>query len=253
MDLSSIPAAILAGGLGTRLRPVWADRPKVLAPVGGRPFITYLLDHLADAGIREVWLLTGVGAEHVTRALGASYGSLRLHYSVETKPLGTGGAVRRALPQIDAKRLFVLNGDSYSDVDGSLLATHHVGRNAGATLALVNATETARFGRVILDAEGWVQHFEEKKATNRAGLINAGIYLFERGVVEEISQDIASSLEHDWFPRWARQRRLSGFLASGELLDIGTPESYAQAAEFFLHDRSVVVCRTRGYRGEVGT
>src|SRR5690242_14144702 len=93
-----VSAAILAGGLGTRLRSVVADRPKVLAPVGGRPFLTYLLGQLARAGVQEVVLLVGYGADQVRSTFGADYDGLRLLYSEETAPLGTGGAVRLALP-----------------------------------------------------------------------------------------------------------------------------------------------------------
>ena len=112
-----ITAAVLAGGLGTRLRPTVADRPKVLAPVGGRPDLAYLLDQLDAVGIGEVVLLTGYRAEQVRAAFGESYSGIRLRDSAEPVPLGTGGAARRALPLLSAPTILLLNGDSYCAVD----------------------------------------------------------------------------------------------------------------------------------------
>ena len=125
-----VTAAILAGGLGTRLRPAVADRPKVLAPVGGRPYLTYLLDQLAGAGVREVVLLTGYAADEVRDALGDRYGRMRLRYSVEPAPLGTAGALRLALPLLAAPAVLLLNGDSYCDADlGAFRRSHRVSTN----------------------------------------------------------------------------------------------------------------------------
>src|SRR5437667_6347363 len=120
-----ITAAILAGGLGTRLRHTVADRPKVLAPVGGRHYLAYLLDQLAGAGISEVVLLTGHRAEQVQSTFGESYAGMGLRYSAEPAPLGTGGAVRRALPLFSAPTILLLNGDSYCDVDLDAFVERH--------------------------------------------------------------------------------------------------------------------------------
>ena len=109
---AAIPAVILAGGLGTRLRPAVADRPKGLAPVGGRAFLTYLLAQLEAAGFQKAILCTGYRGDQVQRELGAAYGSLPLVYSPESEPLGTAGAIRRALPRIDSDLCLVMNGDS---------------------------------------------------------------------------------------------------------------------------------------------
>src|SRR5438105_3788922 len=111
-----VSAAILAGGLGTRLRPAVADRPKVLAPIHGRPYLTFLLDQLADAFIEEVVLLTGFQAGQVRRTLGETYAGMRLLYSEEPAPLGTAGAVRWALDKLSLPTILLLNGDSYCDV-----------------------------------------------------------------------------------------------------------------------------------------
>jgi D-glycero-alpha-D-manno-heptose 1-phosphate guanylyltransferase len=239
MDLAHTPAAILAGGRGTRLRSVVADRPKVLAPVGGRPFVAYLLDQLAAAGLRDVLLLTGYRAEQVRETLGDGYAGLRLRYSVETTPLGTGGAVRQALAMVDGPRLLVLNGDSCCDLDLADFAAEHERRRAETSLALVHTADTARFGRVRLDDSGHITQFEEKQTAGDPGWINAGAYFLERNVIADIS---AASLERDVFPRLAAQRRLWGHCTAGELLDIGTPESYARAEAFFANRERSVLC-----------
>src|SRR6266404_2738975 len=155
-------AAILAGGLGTRLRPVVADRPKVLAPVRGRPYLTFLLDQLAEAAVEEVVLLTGFQAEQVRRALGETYAGIRLVYSEEPSPLGTAGAVRWALRKLSAPTVLLLNGDSSCDVNLAALRYFHDERAADMSLVLVRAPGTSRFGRVWVDSHGQVKRFEEK-------------------------------------------------------------------------------------------
>src|SRR5438874_6043081 len=159
---TDVSAAILAGGLGTRLRSVVADRPKILAPVHGRPYVTFLLDQLADAAIDEVVLLTGFQAEQVRGVLGPSYAGMRLIYSQEPFPLGTAGAVRRALPYLSAATVLLLNGDSYCDVD--LVAFRHFHERRAAQLSMVVAQVAAagRFGTVLTDRCARISGFDEK-------------------------------------------------------------------------------------------
>ena len=231
-SLAGVTGAILAGGLGTRLRPVVADRPKVLAPVRGRPYVTYLLDRLAGAGAREVVLLTGYLADAVRATLGAAYAGMRLVYSPEPSPLGTGGALRLALPLLSGPAVLLLNGDSYCDVDLPRFWDFHKGRAAAASLVVSRVAETARFGKVVL-AQDRVVRFEEKQSAGGAGWINGGVYLINRPLVEEIRAGGPVSLERDVFPAWASRGCLYGFPCEGRFLDIGTPESYADAEAFF--------------------
>lgn len=225
-------AAILAGGLGTRLRSVVGDRPKVLAPVGGRPFLTYLLDQLAAAAIREVVLLTGHAAEQVRDALGETFGGLRLVYSVEPAPLGTGGALRHALPYLSGPAVLLLNGDSYCDVNLAEFARYYQAEPAGVSMVLVRVPDASRYGGVRLGRTGRVLRFEEKAATRAPGWINAGVYLLDRALVAE-SPTGQLSLERDLLPDWVARRRVRGFRCEGRFLDIGTPRSYAEAERFF--------------------
>ena len=169
--------AILAGGLGTRLRPVLADCPKVLAPVNGKPFLAYLLEQLAGQGLRDVVLCVGYRSEQVEAAFGRSYAGLRVAYSVETSLQGTGGAIRDALPLAGSDPVIALNGDSYCQTDFPALWPWHGQRAAAATLLLRWVADPARYGRVEIDPQGSVQAFAEKCERAPPGWINAGVYL----------------------------------------------------------------------------
>lgn len=232
--MTNITAAILAGGLGTRLRPTVADRPKVLAPVGGRPYLAYLLDQLADAGIGEVVLLTGYRAEQVRAAFGEGHRGMRLLYSAERTPLGTGGAVRQALPLLPTPTVLLLNGDSYCEVDFTGFFHFHRERAAEVSMALARVADTSRFGAVQAAPDGRVLRFDEKGCTGGAGWINAGVYFIARSLLEEIPPEGAVSLERQVFPAWLGRKTCYGYRCAGRFLDIGTPESYAEAEAFFL-------------------
>lgn len=226
-----VTAAILAGGLGTRLRSVVVDRPKVLAPVGGAPYLHFLLERLARAAIRDVVLLAGHGAEQVRDTIGDSYDGMAVRYSVEQVPLGTAGALRHALPFLDCATVLLLNGDSWCDAGLVEFRQFHRVRAAGASLVVAGVADTSRFGRVSVDGAGRVKAFEEKGAAGR-GWINAGMYLLERALVETLPAG-PLSLERDVLPGWVSEGRVFGFRHAGRFLDIGTPESYVAAEEFF--------------------
>jgi NDP-sugar pyrophosphorylase family protein len=236
---NDVSVAILAGGLGTRLRRAVADRPKVLAPVAGRPFLCYLLDLLSRWAIREVVLLTGHRAAQVQAALGEAYEGMRLVYSVEDTPLGTAGALRLALPLLPAANVLLLNGDSFCEFDLASLCRHHDEKGAGASLALCEVADTTRFGRVQLDGHGRVVRFEEKGGGGR-GWINAGVYLLRRELVAAMAAGRPLSLERDVLPGWVDSRQVWGQRTSGRFLDIGTPQSYAQAEAFFAEQALTV-------------
>lgn len=227
-----LSAAILAGGLGTRLRPVVGDRPKVLAPVAGRPFLEFLLTQLVRAGIPEVTLLVGYGSDQVQTAFGNSYRNLKLNYSTERSLLGTGGALRLALPLLSGDTILILNGDSYCDTNIEELAAVHESRRAAATLALAKVPDGSRYGRVIRGEGGRIERFEEKGGPAAPAWINAGVYLFDRRAVEGIEPDRVVSLERDVLPSWVGRGQVFG-VPAGRFIDIGTPESFAEAAEFF--------------------
>ena len=230
--LSETVAVVLAGGKGTRLRSVFSDRPKVLVDVRGRSLATYLLDQLAAAGVAEVVFCTGHLAAQVEAILGNRYGEVRLTYSFESSPLGTGGAVRAALPLLGSENVLVMNGDSFCEADLPAMQTRHEARGGVATILLAMAPDTRRYGRVQVDEEGRLLAFEEKGSRAGPGWINAGVYFIRRRMLETIPPNIPISLEREVFPAWIGQG-LYGHTAGGRFLDIGTPESYAEANEFF--------------------
>lgn len=236
--LSGVTAAVLAGGLGMRLRPALDDRPKVLAPVAGRPFLTYLLDALDAAGVRRVVLLTGHRGDQIRQALGERYGGASLVYSNEPSPLGTGGALREALPLFDTQTLLILNGDSHFGVELPAFLRFHRRRRADLSLSLARMNDASRFGRVATDRDGRVTAFAEKQAADRPGWINAGVYLMERRLLEAVPAGRPISLERELLPAWIESKAVYGRRRSGAFLDIGTPESYA-LAEGFCRDFAV--------------
>jgi NDP-sugar pyrophosphorylase family protein len=232
-ELNDITAAILAGGLGTRLRPAVADLPKSLAAVSGRPFLAYLLDQLDAAGIRNVVLCTGYKASSVADEFGTAYRGLKLVYSKETTPLGTGGALRHALERLVSDPVLVLNGDSYCSVDLPAFVAEHRRAAASASVALAEVADTSRYGRVTSDPRGAITGFVEKAACGGPGWINAGLYLLSQRFLQSLplaGSDTAAplSLEREVFPRWVG-RGLVGHFSRTTFIDIGTPESYAQA------------------------
>jgi D-glycero-alpha-D-manno-heptose 1-phosphate guanylyltransferase len=231
-SLADVTAVILAGGLGTRLRSAVADRPKVMAEIHGRPFLSFLLDQLFAAGVGSVVLCTGYRGEQISSYFGESYGPLRLTYSREPSPLGTGGALRLALPHMDSDPVLVLNGDSFCEADFADLAARHRLRGAAATMLLAEVPNTERFGRVKTGRAGLVTEFEEKGGWAGPGLINAGVYLLGRRLIEGIRAGAAVSLEREVFPAHVG-RDLYGHPGGGRFLDIGTPESFAAAEQFF--------------------
>jgi len=223
----AVHVLILAGGLGTRLRSVVADRPKVLAEVAGRPFITHLLDQLAQAGFQAVTLLTGYKGEMVEQELGLAYGQMQLGYCVEETPLGTGGAIRAAARVIACEQLLVLNGDTFFDVDyRQLVAQAPTGSDLMACRRVENV---GRYGAVQLDASGRVMALAEKGAQG-PGLINGGIYVLHREAIAAWPEPVFS-IETVYFPERLAGERLYGTACEGAFIDIGVPDDLKRAAE----------------------
>jgi histidinol-phosphate phosphatase family protein len=234
-----ISAVVLAGGLGTRLRTVVGDRPKVLAPVAGRRFLAYLLHQLADAGFEDVVLCTGYMGDQVREAFGKRFRKLNLLYSQEEQPLGTAGALRHALPLIpsEIETVAVLNGDSYCQADLAKFLSWHQAQRADASILLTEMPDTARFGAVEADSGGRIHRFGEKN-TAGPGWINAGIYAISKRLLAGIPDGVAVSIERECFPRWIEDG-LFGYRGGGRFLDIGTPDSFAVAQRFFSPPGSV--------------
>ena len=232
-------ALVLAGGEGTRLRPLTLTTPKPVMPLAGRPFLTFMLDWVAGHGVDEVILSCGFMSDGVREVLGDIHSGMRLRYVIEEEPLGTAGPVRLALDEgLLEERLFVLNGDVLNDMDITAQLARHEETGAKATLALIEVDDTASYGVVPTAEDGRVEAFLEKSdepaPTNR---INAGAYVLERSVVEDIEPDHAVSFEREVFPGLVKGGGLYGFAAAGYWIDIGTPERYREATYDLLAGR----------------
>lgn len=228
----SVTAMILAGGLGTCLRSSVGGLPKVLAPVNDRPFLSYLLDQLLQAGFSRVILCTGYGADQIEKAFGEVYENVTIEYSREPRPLGTGGALRYASPRIGTSEILVMNGDSFINADLIRFMAWYFEKGLDAALLLKYLSNTSQYGRIEIDNDGRVRCFKEKAAKNGPGLINAGVYVLKRSLLELIPSGSFFSLERGFLTPLVGGR-LYGYRSEGDFIDIGTPKSYASANDFF--------------------
>jgi mannose-1-phosphate guanylyltransferase len=225
-----VQALILAGGEGTRLRPLTSTVPKPVIPLVDRPMIAFMLEWLRGHGVDDVIVSCGYLAAGVRNVLGDGQGfGLRLRYVEEPEPLGTAGAVKLAEPLLD-ERFLVLNGDVLSDFDLGAELAQHEATGARATLALIAVEDPSSYGLVRLDGRREVTAFLEKPSSDQidTDLINAGAYVLERDVLDGVPPLGPVSIERDVFPRLIG-RGLFGHPVRGYWLDIGTPERYLQA------------------------
>jgi mannose-1-phosphate guanylyltransferase len=228
---AGVQALILAGGEGTRLRPLTSTVPKPVVPLVGQPFITYMLQWLRGHGVDDVVLACGFMADGVRDVLGdgTSLG-IRLRYVEEPRPLGTAGALKYAADLLD-ERFFMLNGDVLTDIDLSAQLAEHERTGARATLALVEVEDPAAYGLVRRGPDGVVAEFLEKPGLEQidTGAINAGAYVLQRELLDGMAPAGSNiSIERDVFPALVGHG-LYAYLARGYWLDIGTPERYLQA------------------------
>ena len=227
---SAFDAIVLCGGAGTRLRSVTGDAPKSLAMIGGRPFLDILLHQLRRHGFKRVILAVGYQRELIRSYLGDGDDVQSLRYSVETSPLGTGGALRNALDLVQSDAALIVNGDSYTDADLEAFVRDFVETEADVSVLVVPADCRVDCGLVAVDDAGRVLGFREKQSASGRQYVNAGIYIMSERVLSEIRPNAPISLESDLFPRWlAESKHIRAFLYDGECVDIGTPERYESA------------------------
>ncbi len=226
-------ALILAGGQGVRLKPRFGDLPKPLAPLGGAPFLARQLEWLAAHGIRDAVLLVGYGADQVRSALGdGSAHGVRLEYSIEDTPLGTGGALMRAAPWVDGPML-VVNGDTLPECDPWAVERDRWEHGALGAVALFQVADARARGRVELDEHGRIAAFIEKDgAFSGTAWVNGGVYAFDPALWRRLPPGV-SSLERDTLPGLAASRLLLGHRCDGRFFDIGTPEDWERAEREF--------------------
>jgi D-glycero-alpha-D-manno-heptose 1-phosphate guanylyltransferase len=224
-----VDVVILCGGVGTRLKAVVDDKPKPMAEIDKRPFIDILIEHISTFGFQRFILCAGYKAESIQEYYKNKKCRVEILIKKEQELLGTGGAVKNVRSLISSNPFLVLNGDSFLDMDLYKFIEFHLEKKALLSIALINAEDTKSYGSIKTDSSGRIVRFSEKKA-GQNGLINAGIYLFNREVLSLMPSDKKFSLEYDFFPKIV-DREFYGYLAKGVFIDIGTPERYMQAKQ----------------------
>ncbi len=222
-------AVLLVGGLGTRLRSVVPSVPKPLASLGNKSFLALLVRQLRYQGVRRLVMCTGYLADLIENEFGDGYDwDVTIEYSKELNPLGTAGAVKLAGPYLrHISDFLVMNGDSFLEVDFHQLFRFHRAHGGLVSIAVVESNDAGRYGTVQVDDSGRVRGFSEKIGINAPGLINAGVYVFSRAVLQHIPEGPAS-LERTVFP-YLLDQGVYALKQNGIFIDIGTPEDYARA------------------------
>lgn len=237
----NIPALLLVGGLGTRLQSVLPSTPKPMARVGGIPFLQLLVRQLRSQGIRRMVMCTRHLASQVQEEFGdGRRWDVAIEYSQEPSPLGTAGAVKFAGSCLaGVSEFLVMNGDSFLEFDFCQFLHFHREHGGIMSMALRRVSDTARYGTVELDEGNRVLRFSEKNGNHLPGLVNGGVYIFNRAVLGHIPEGQAS-LETEIFPK-ILPRAVYGLEQQGMFIDIGTPEDYARAQTLFenLHQAAL--------------
>jgi NDP-sugar pyrophosphorylase family protein len=227
---NAVDAIVLCGGAGTRLKSVTGDAPKSLATIGGRPFLEILMSQLRRHGFQRVILAVGYQRDLIRAHFGDGAHGQTFRYSIESSPLGTGGALRKAIDQVESKTVLIMNGDSYTDGDLTAFAADHQQSKAGMSVLVVPSDGRVDCGLVSVDDESNVLGFKEKKTARGKQYVNAGIYMADTRMFSDVLPGVQLSLETDLFPQWlAEGKHLRAFVHPGQCIDIGTPERYKSA------------------------
>lgn len=232
--LEGLDVFVLAGGLGTRIRPALGELPKILAPILGRPYLSYLLEWLQRFGARRVVLGLGHRAQAVIDHIRAQpLARIELATIIEPSPLGTAGAIRFARDELRSDPVLIMNGDSFIDANLCALIDRHKAAKAAGTVLCAEVDDAGRYGRVELDRAGYICRFVEKDAGfHGSALINGGVYVLSAALLDDIAAGDAASLERDVFERMP-PRSLAAFAGRFHFIDIGTPETLAAAPDVF--------------------
>jgi len=228
-------AIILAGGFGTRLQHVLGTNiPKPLAPVSGRPFLTYLLRHLEIAGYQHVVLSTGYLSERIEQYFGEQFGNIHLSYAREEHPLFTGGAIAFALQQTLTDNVLVINGDTLFDIPISELEHFHEQHKADVSVALRKVDDTSRYGRVETNVDNRITSFCEKNLQDiGCGMINGGIYMIRKAWLLSVGLPEKFSFEKEVLQTLTSSIQCYGKCFEDYFIDIGIPNDYYRAQKEF--------------------
>lgn len=229
---------ILAGGLGTRLRESVPHLPKPLAPINGSAFLTILLKQLTQMPeLTKAVLAISYKASLIINFFEKNPAPLPLAFSVEETPLGTGGALKKALSQTTSEYVLALNGDSYLAFSLSTLLEKQKKHNADIVLACIEVEDASRYGKLQIDEkDGRIESFHEKSQRKERGFVNAGVYLMKRSLLDSFASETVFSLEKDVFPQLT-EKKMYTCKMNGTFIDIGTPNSFA-IAQSLLHEES---------------
>lgn len=226
-------AVVLAGGLGTRLRSAIGDFPKSMADINGKPFLEYLfLKITACKEIDRIVLSVGYKKEIIAEYFKNEFRGIPVIYSEEINPLGTGGAIKKALSVCNGDTALILNGDTYYDVDLSSFISYHSNNNFPATICLRKVDDVSRYGTVKTE-NGIVAGFYEKGEYKGSGYINAGMYLFDTQLLSKINLPEIFSIEKEFFEKHFTSISIGAFISDNYFIDIGIPDDYEKAKEDF--------------------
>ncbi|MCD6018610.1 MAG: Nucleotidyl transferase [Bacteroidetes bacterium] len=227
-------AIILAGGFGTRLQSVVNDVPKPMAPVNQEPFLNYIFDYLKFFKIEHVVLSTGYLSEKIMEYFGSEFQEIKISYTKEIEPLGTGGGIRLAMEKCASENVLVLNGDSFFDVDLQVYDKQHRDKQADCSLALRKVEDAARYGTIESGPDNSIASFKEKDGHEKPGLINGGVYILNRKLfLEKTEAGKAFSIEKDFYENRIKELKIYGYEYDGYFIDIGIPEDYQKAQTDF--------------------
>jgi NDP-sugar pyrophosphorylase family protein len=233
---------ILAGGKGTRLRPLTIHTPKPVVPVANSPFLLYQIDLMRSAGINEIILSLSYQPRKIEDLLkdGSDYG-VWIRYAVEGTPLGTGGAFKNAEEHISDSTI-VFNGDVLTSIDLAAVVAHHRAAKAVATIVLTPVENPSAYGLVETDPAGWIQRFIEKPGPDEitCKTINAGIYVLEPSVLKYMPKGEPYSFERGLFPTLLEHKEpVMSFVFDKYWIDIGTPQKYLEVHRDILSRKFV--------------
>lgn len=222
-------AIILAGGFGTRLRELVNEKPKSMAMIGDKPFLTYIFDHLLKFRVEKAVIASGYKHEDIVTFFGDSYKGISLEYSIENKPLRTGGAILKATKTISSRCCFVINGDTFFNVDLSSFEESFNKNQTVLSVALKPMTGFDRYGSVTIEGERILSFNEKRYCEN--GLINGGIYIIDRQWIKSNAPGEIFSFEKDLLEKYVNKDFISYFLSDTYFIDIGIPEDYLRAVK----------------------
>ncbi len=222
---------ILAGGLGTRLKDEIPDLPKPMAPVNGRPFLEYLLNYIDSFGFRKVILSTGYLGNVIMDHFRERYKGLQLEYSVEDKPLGTGGAIKLAVEKVKTHYFIVMNGDTFFNINLQRFFQINIENLAKMSIALREVDNASRYGQIDMNNQGIITGFHEKSDNDKPGLINGGTYILNTKYFRKFDLPAVFSFEKDWLQKYAFTEEFRGQIFNDYFLDIGIPEDYKKAQD----------------------